>query len=99
MWSIDQGGSIETIDTRPRMTTLPTSALRIHYSVANMPGAVPEPRRSRWSPPRCRNLVSLANKGVSRALREERGAAERPQYGKGLHDMQKRADSLKLAYR
>jgi alanine dehydrogenase len=43
----------------------------IHYSVANMPGAVPRTSTlSRWSPPRLPYLVSLGEQGrVPRAAR------------------------------
>lgn len=69
--SIDQGGSIETID---RVTTHSNPTYEkygvIHYSVANIPGAVA--RSSTWA---LTNVtlgyaLELANKGFIRAIRE-----------------------------
>ena len=67
--AIDQGGSVETID---RVTTHDHPCYEkfgvIHYSVANMPGAVP--RTSTWALTGATlpYVLQLANKGVQAAL-------------------------------
>lgn len=67
--AIDQGGTVETID---RITTHDNPSYEkhgvIHYSVANMPGAVP--RTSTWalSGVTLPYMKELANKGIRGAL-------------------------------
>ncbi len=70
--AIDQGGSIATID---RVTTHDNPCYEkhgvIHYSVANMPGAVP--RTSTWALTNATlpYLLKLADKGVAWALESD----------------------------
>ena len=70
--AIDQGGTVETID---RVTTHDNPSYEkhgvIHYSVANMPGAVP--RTSTWalSGVTLPYMKKLANKGIKKALRDD----------------------------
>jgi alanine dehydrogenase len=70
--AIDQGGSIETVD---RVTTHDNSYYEkygvIHYSVANMPGAVP--RTSTWALTGATlpYILNIASKGVECALKED----------------------------
>lgn len=70
--AIDQGGSIETID---RVTTHDHPYYEkhgvIHYSVANMPGAVPRTSTFALTGVTLPYLLELANKGTLRALRED----------------------------
>jgi alanine dehydrogenase len=70
--AIDQGGSIETID---HATTHDNPFYErfgvIHYSVANMPGAVPRTSTLALEAATLPYLVRLADKGVSRALLED----------------------------
>ncbi|WP_125657794.1 alanine dehydrogenase [Paenibacillus baekrokdamisoli] len=70
--AIDQGGSIETID---RVTTHDKPYYEkygvIHYSVANMPGAVPRTSTFALEAATLPYLVQIANKGVNRALLED----------------------------
>ncbi len=67
--AIDQGGSIETID---RVTTHDNPCYEkhgvIHYSVANMPGAVP--KTSTWALTNATlpYLLKVADKGVQKAM-------------------------------
>ncbi len=67
--AIDQGGSIETID---RITTHddPCYAKHgvIHYSVANMPGAVPRTSTQALESATLPYLVRIANQGIKQAL-------------------------------
>jgi alanine dehydrogenase len=67
--AIDQGGSIETID---RVTTHsnPTYVAHgvVHYSVANMPGAVPRTSTFALTNVTIPYLMQLANKGYKQAL-------------------------------
>lgn len=69
--AIDQGGSIETID---RVTTHDNPYYEkygvVHYSVANMPGAVPRTSTFALEAAMLPYLVKLANKGVEQALIE-----------------------------
>lgn len=71
--AIDQGGSIETID---RATTHDNPCYEkygvIHYSVANMPGAVPRTSTYALTGVTLPYLLQIANKGVIEALREDR---------------------------
>jgi alanine dehydrogenase len=70
--AIDQGGSIETID---RITTHDSPCYEkhgvIHYSVANMPGAVP--KTSTWALTNATlpYLLKIADKGVRIAIQED----------------------------
>lgn len=70
--AIDQGGCIETID---RVTTHdnPTYTKHgvVHYSVANMPGAVPFTSTLALTNVTLPYLLQLANKGVARAVEED----------------------------
>lgn len=98
--AIDQGGSIETID---HATTHDDPTYErfgvIHYSVANMPGAVPRTSTLALESATLPYLVSLANKGVSRALREDAALLKGLNTAKGCMTCKNAADSLKLAYR
>jgi alanine dehydrogenase len=70
--AIDQGGSIATID---RVTTHDHPSYEkygvIHYSVANMPGAVPRTSTFALEAATLPYLLAIANKGVKRALSED----------------------------
>lgn len=70
--SIDQGGSVETID---RVSThddpVYTRYGVVHYSVANMPGAVPRTSTFALTNATIRYVESIANKGVKRALLDD----------------------------
>jgi len=71
--AIDQGGSIETID---RVTThLNPYFIKygvVHYSVANMPGAVPRTSTFALTNATLPYALKLANAGAPKALREDR---------------------------
>lgn len=70
--AIDQGGSIETID---RITTHDNPYFEkygvIHYSVANMPGAVPRTSTFALEAATLPYLLKITNKGVKQALLED----------------------------
>jgi len=78
--AIDQGGSIETID---RVTTHDHPSYEaydvIHYSVANMPGAVPRTSTFALESATLPYTLELANKGVLNALKDN------PCLAKGLN--------------
>lgn len=80
--AIDQGGSIETID---RVTTHDQPSYEkfgvIHYSVANMPGAVPRTSTLALEAATLPYLLQIADKGVKKAL------LENPALLKGLNTM------------
>lgn len=67
--AIDQGGSVETID---RITTHDNPSYEkfgvIHYSVANMPGAVPRTSTLALEAATLPYLLQIADKGVKAAL-------------------------------
>ncbi len=71
--AIDQGGTVETID---RITTHDNPAYTkhgvVHYSVANMPGAVPHTSTWALTGVTLPYLLQIANKGVKRALVESK---------------------------
>ncbi|MBP1755069.1 MAG: ald [Firmicutes bacterium] len=97
--AIDQGGSIETVD---HVTTHdhPTYEKHgvVHYSVANMPGAVPRTSTLALEAATLPYLVELADKGVIKAL------LGNPALRKGLNTCsgnltcQSVADSLGLSW-
>jgi alanine dehydrogenase len=98
--AIDQGGSIETAD---HATTHDDPTYErfgvIHYSVANMPGAVPRTSTLALESATLPYLVSLASKGVSRALLEDEALLKGLNTAKGFMTCKNAADSLKLEYR
>lgn len=75
--AIDQGGSIETID---RVTTHMDPVYErhgvIHYSVANMPGAVPRTSTYALTNVTLPYVLQIANKGWRQALRENPALAK-----------------------
>jgi len=70
--AIDQGGSIETID---RVTTHDNPCYEkhgvVHYSVANMPGAVPRTSTFALTGVTLPYLMKIADKGVKIAVKED----------------------------
>ena len=70
--AIDQGGSVETID---RVTTHDNPCYEkygvVHYSVANMPGAVPRTSTYALTNATLPYLVSIAEKGAEEAMRRD----------------------------
>lgn len=78
--AIDQGGSIETVDhvtTHDNPTYVKHGV--VHYSVANMPGAVPRTSTYALEAATFPYLLELVDKGVIRAL------SENPSLRKGLN--------------
>ncbi len=69
--AIDQGGSVETID---RITTHDNPCFEkfgvIHYSVANMPGAVPRTSTYALTGVTLPYLIQIAEKGAKKAMLE-----------------------------
>ncbi|MDL2212134.1 alanine dehydrogenase [Erysipelotrichaceae bacterium OttesenSCG-928-M19] len=70
--AIDQGGSVETID---KVTTLDDPIFTkygvIHYSVANMPGAVPNSSTFALTNATQPYVIALANKGLKACLKDK----------------------------
>lgn len=97
--AIDQGGSIETID---RVTTHsePTYLKHgvVHYSVANMPGAVPRTSTIALTNVTIPYALQIANKGVARALSENTALARGVNVIHGKLTYQAVAESLNLPY-
>ncbi len=75
--AIDQGGSIETID---RVTTHANPAYEkhgvIHYSVANMPGAVARTSTFALTNATLPYVLTLANKGFHQAVQDDPSLAK-----------------------
>ncbi|MEI8389846.1 MAG: alanine dehydrogenase [bacterium] len=97
--AIDQGGCIETID---RVTTHenPTFVKYgvIHYSVANMPGAVPRTSTIALTNATLPYTIKLANKGMN-AVKENKALAKGVNTFKGHLTYEGVATSLNLAYK
>ena len=73
--AIDQGGSFET--SRPTTHTSPTFEVDgiVHYCVANMPGAVPITSTQALTNVTLPYVEAIADKGVRRAIAEDRALA------------------------
>lgn len=97
--AIDQGGSIETID---RVTTHDNPSYEkygvIHYSVANMPGAVPRTSTLALEAATLPYLIELADKGVEKALTENTALRKGLNTMKGKLTCGSVAKSLQLEY-
>ena len=98
--AIDQGGSIETID---HATTHDNPTYErfgvVHYSVANMPGAVPRTSTLALESATLPYLVSLASKGVSNALLEDEALLKGLNTAKGFMTCKNASDSLGFEYK
>jgi len=75
--AIDQGGSIETIDklTNHEKPYFVKHKI-VHYSVPNMPGAVPRTSTFALSNATMPYALQIANKGVEQAMRENAALAK-----------------------
>lgn len=97
--AIDQGGSIETID---RVTTHANPTYEkhgvIHYSVANMPGAVPRTSTIALTNATMPYALKLANKGHLKAIKEEEALAKGVNTIDGKLTYKSVAESLKMEY-
>jgi alanine dehydrogenase len=97
--AIDQGGSIETID---RVTTHDNPSYVkhgvLHYSVANMPGAVPRTSTLALEAATLPYLLVMAKKGVTRALLEDPALLAGLNTCAGKVTCKPVAESLGLAY-
>lgn len=97
--AIDQGGSIATID---RATTHDKPCYEkfgvIHYSVANMPGAVPKTSTYALTGATLPYLLDLANKGLKPALSENSAFLMGLNTYNGQVVYKAVADSLNLPY-
>jgi alanine dehydrogenase len=97
--AIDQGGSIGTID---RVTTHDKPCYEkygvIHYSVANMPGAVPRTSTYALAGATLPYLVQLAEKGAEKAMVENRALLCGLNTYKGAVTFKAVAESLNYEY-
>lgn len=97
--AIDQGGSIETID---RVTTHDNPCYEkhgvIHYSVANMPGAVPRTSTYALTGVTLPYLLKIVNKGTEKAMLEDESLLLGLNTYKGHLTSQPVAESLGLQY-
>lgn len=97
--AIDQGGSIETID---RATTHDNPCYEkygvIHYSVANMPGAVPQTSTYALTGSTLPYLLEIASKGPERAMIENEALLLGLNAYKGYITYKAVADSFGLEY-
>jgi alanine dehydrogenase len=98
--AIDQGGSVETID---RVTTHDNPCYEkygvIHYSVANMPGAVPKTSTYALTGSTLPYLLDIANKGPERDMKEDEALLLGLNTYKGYVTYKAVADSLGFEYR
>ena len=97
--AIDQGGSIETID---RVTTHSNPVYEmhgvIHYSVANMPGAVARTSTFALTNATLPYALELANKGWLQAIKDDNSLAKGVNVVKGKVTYQAVAEALNLEY-
>lgn len=97
--AIDQGGSIETID---RVTTHANPVYEkfgvIHYSVANMPGAVARTSTFALTNATLPYAIALANKGYMQAIQEDQALAKGVNVIEGKVTYQSVAEALGLSY-
>lgn len=97
--AIDQGGSIETID---RVTTHENPVYEkhgvLHYSVANIPGAVARTSTFALTNATLPYVLDLANKGYLKAIKEDEALAKGLNVIKGKLTCKPVADSLDLEY-
>ncbi|MEI7474006.1 MAG: alanine dehydrogenase [bacterium] len=97
--AIDQGGSVETID---RVTTHDNPAYEkhgvIHYSVANMPGAVARTSTFALTNATLPYALELANKGYEQAIKDNYALAKGVNVFKGKLTYKSVADSLNFEY-
>ena len=97
--AIDQGGSIETID---RITTHDNPSYEkhgvIHYSVANMPGAVPRTSTFALEAATLQYAIMLADKGVETAVMENEALMKGLNTYKGIVTCQGVAKSQNIPY-
>ncbi|MCW3061416.1 MAG: alanine dehydrogenase [Capsulimonas sp.] len=73
--AVDQGGCIESMHPTTHAVPVFTVDDVIHYGVANIPGAVPASSTYALTNATFPYLLSLANKGVKQALRDDAGLA------------------------
>lgn len=97
--AIDQGGSIETVD---RVTTHDSPSYEkygvIHYSVANMPGAVPRTSTLALTSVTLPYLLEIANNGVEKALSSDSTLLPGLNTYKGLLTYKAVADAMGMEY-
>ncbi|ALS28692.1 alanine dehydrogenase [Paenibacillus sp. 32O-W] len=97
--AIDQGGIIETVD---RITTHddPTFVKHgvVHYAVANMPGAVPRTSTIALTNVTLPYALQIANKGVIRAVKENKALLQGVNVAAGSVTYKAVADSLDHEY-
>jgi len=96
--AIDQGGCFET--SRPTTHTNPTYEVDgiVHYCVANMPGAVPITSTWALTNVTLPYVEAIANKGVERALAEDRSLALGVNVAGGRVTCQPVAEAVGLEY-
>lgn len=97
--AIDQGGCIETVD---RATTHSNATFEkygvIHYSVANIPGAVPRTATLALTNATFPYLVELVNKGWERAIKENAALAKGLNVMKGQLTYKAVAEAFNIPY-
>ena len=74
--AVDQGGCIETMHPTTHAVPVFTVDDVVHYGVANIPGAVPATSTFALTNATFPYLLSLANKGIKHALRDDSGLAK-----------------------
>lgn len=98
--AIDQGGSIATID---RVTTHDNPCYEkhgvIHYSVANMPGAVPRTSTYALTGVTLKYLLDIANKGPVEAMKQDKALLLGLNTYDGYCTYKPVADDLSVAYK
>ncbi|MGE4485015.1 MAG: alanine dehydrogenase [Oscillospiraceae bacterium] len=97
--AIDQGGSVETVD---RVTTHDNPCFEkfgvIHYSVANIPGAVPKTSTWALTSVTLPYVIAFAQSGIDKALTENEALLAGLNTYNGAITMKAVAESMKCEY-
>ena len=92
--AVDQGGCVET--TRPTTHDDPVYIVDdvVHYSVANMPGAVPYTSTLALTNVTTPYVIALAEKGLANRLSGRPGSGQGPQHLWGRHRLRRGGTGL-----
>ena len=94
--AVDQGGCIETMHPTTHAVPIFTVDDVIHYGVANIPGAVPATSTYALTNATFPYLLSIANKGVKKAMREDAGLSKGLNCADGVFFLKEVADQFGL---
>ena len=94
--AVDQGGCIETMHPTTHAVPIFTVDDVIHYGVANIPGAVPATSTYALTNATFPYLLSIANKGLKKAMRDDAGLAKGLNVAGGAFFLREVADQFDM---